>query len=163
MAAGAGAVFIDLVRVETLLYNAVDARLKATGGLTLPQLEVLSIIRDVPGCRVLDVSRTISITVGAASKAVDRLQEQGWCRRVTDPDDRRSAKLSLTASGSAAVDRATPVFEAAAEDVLGMLVPAHDLEHLAQTLQTARATLQPAVDRTAGPARQRSADGPAAL
>ena len=37
-----GSVLIDLVRVETRLYNAVDARLKDAGGLTLPQLEVLS-------------------------------------------------------------------------------------------------------------------------
>src|SRR3954471_23023948 len=114
-----GPVLIDLVRVETRLYNAVDARLKDAGGLTLPQLEVLTLIRDVPGCRVLDVSRTISITVGAASKGVDRLEEQGWCRRTVDPADRRSSTLSLTAAGSAAVDRATPVFEAATRDTLG--------------------------------------------
>ncbi|MBO3083949.1 MarR family winged helix-turn-helix transcriptional regulator [Cellulomonas fengjieae] len=161
MPAGAGAVLIDLVRVETVLYNTVDARLKDAGGLTLPQLEVLSVIRDVPGCRVLDVSLTISITVGAASKAVDRLQEQGWCRRTVDPDDRRSSVLSLTTLGSAAVDQAAPVFEAAAADALGALLPAHDLEHLARTLRSARAVLQPGVDRAAGhPHAQRGPAGP---
>jgi MarR family multiple antibiotic resistance transcriptional regulator len=137
-----GPVLIDLVRVETRLYNAVDARLKDAGGLTLPQLEVLTLIRDVPGCRVLDVSRTISITVGAASKGVDRLEEQGWCRRTVDPADRRSSTLSLTAAGSAAVDRATPVFEAATRDTLGSLVPEPDLERLARILDTLRAALR---------------------
>ena len=45
MAADPGSVLIDLVRVETRLYNAVDARLKDAGGLTLPQLELLTAIR----------------------------------------------------------------------------------------------------------------------
>ena len=100
-------------------------------------------IRDVPDCRVLDVSRTISITVGAASKAVDRLEDQGWCRRTVDPADRRSSVLSLTAAGSAAVDRATPVFEAATRDTLGALLSGPDLDRLAQILRTLRAALQP--------------------
>jgi len=136
-----GSVLIDLVRVETRLYNAVDARLKAADGLTLPQLEVLSTIRDVPGCRVLDVARTISITVGAASKAVDRLEDQGWCRRTVDPTDRRSSTLSLTAVGSAAVERATPVFDAAVRDTLGALLTARDLDRLAHILRTLRLAL----------------------
>ena len=138
-----GSVLIDLVRVETRLYNAADARLKDAGGLALPQLEVLSVIRDVPGCRVLDISRTISITVGAASKAVDRLEERGWCRRTVDPADRRSSVLSLTAEGAAAVDRATPVFEAATRDTLGALLAGPDLDRLAGILRTLRAALQP--------------------
>src|SRR3954454_4854427 len=92
-----GPVLIDLVRVETRLYNAVDARLKDAGGLTLPQLELLTLVRDVPSCRVLDVSRSIGITVGAASKAVDRLEDLHWCRRAVDPADRRSSVLTLTA------------------------------------------------------------------
>ena len=141
MAVEPGSVLIDLVRVETRLYNATDARLKNAGGLALPQLEVLSVIRDVPGCRVLDVSRTISITVGAASKGVDRLQEQGWCQRSLDPADRRSSVLSLTAEGSAAVERATPVFEAATRESLGGLLSEPDLDRLAHILRTLRAEL----------------------
>src|SRR6478735_785926 len=108
-----GLVLIDLVSVETRLYNEVDARLKAAGGLTLPQLEVLTVIRDVPGCRVLDVARTISITVGAASKSVDRLEAQGWCRRAVDPADRRSSIVSLTTEGAGAVRSAQTAFAAA--------------------------------------------------
>lgn len=132
---------IDLVRVETRLYNAIDARLKDAGGLTLPQLELLSVIRDVPGCRVLDVARTISITVGAASKAVDRLEDQGWCRRSVDLADRRSSVLSLTPAGSEAVERAAPVFESASRDTLGSLLSGVELDRLAQVLRTLRAAL----------------------
>jgi len=138
MAVEPWSVLIDLVRVETRLYNAVDAHLKDAGGLRLPELEVLSVIRDVPGCRVLDIARTIGITVGAASKAVDRLEQQGWCRRSLDPADRRSSTLSLTASGSTAVDSATPVFEAASRDAFGTVLSEPDLERLAQILRALR-------------------------
>lgn len=143
MTIDAGAVLIDLVRVETRLYNAVDARLKEAGGLTLPQLELLGVVRDVPGCRVLDVSRSIGITVGAASKAVDRLEAGGWCRRTVDPDDRRSSTLSLTPLGVAAVERATPVFEEASRAALAALLPADDLAELGRLLRTLRGALAP--------------------
>ncbi|WP_147795250.1 MarR family winged helix-turn-helix transcriptional regulator [Cellulomonas sp. Y8] len=143
MAVDAGAVLIDLVRVETRLYNAVDVRLKEAGGLALPQLELLGVVRDVPGCRVLDVSRAIGITVGAASKAVDRLEASGWCRRTLDPDDRRSSTLSLTPLGVAAVERATPVFEEASRAALAALLPADDLVQLGRLLRTLRGALAP--------------------
>ncbi|MEN0128858.1 MAG: MarR family winged helix-turn-helix transcriptional regulator [Brevundimonas sp.] len=136
-----GSVLIDLVRVETRLYNAVDARLKAAGGLTLPQLEVLSVIRDQPSCRVLDISRTIDITVGAASKSVDRLEAQGWCQRSVDPADRRSSVLSLTPAGTDAVDRAEAVFREATRDALGAVLSEPDLRELARILRSARAAL----------------------
>lgn len=145
-----GTLLIDLVRVETTLYNLVDGRLKEAGGLSLPQLELLSVIRDVPGCRVVDVARSISLTVGAASKAVDRLEEHGWCRRAADRHDRRSSTLTLTADGSAAVDRAATVFDAATRDIIGPLLPAADAQRLAELLATLRAALQPSVDRRAG-------------
>ena len=142
MAVDPGSVLIDLVRVETRLYNAVDARLKDAGGLTLPPARGAH--RDprrprTAGCWTS--SRTIAITVGAASKAVDRLEDQGWCRRAVDPADRRSSVLSLTADGSAAVDRATPVFEAATRDTLGALLSGPDLDRLARILRTLRAAL----------------------
>ncbi|MCC2334983.1 MarR family winged helix-turn-helix transcriptional regulator [Cellulomonas wangsupingiae] len=150
MEADRGTLLIDLVRVETTLYNLVDGRLKDAGGLTLPQLELLSVIRDVPGCRVVDVARSISLTVGAASKAVDRLEEQGWCRRAADRRDGRSSTLTLTPHGSAAVDRAAAVFDAATRDIIGPLLPAVDAQRLAELLATLRAALQPSVDPRAG-------------
>lgn len=104
--------FIDLVRVETRLYNAVEDRLRAEHGLTAGQFQILRIIADVPNCRVLDIVREIAITVGAVSKAVDRIEAAGWCRRSGNPHDRRSSYLTLTPAGRRVLAEATPTLTA---------------------------------------------------
>ncbi|MFF0217345.1 MarR family winged helix-turn-helix transcriptional regulator [Streptomyces vinaceus] len=134
-------IFTDLVRVETRLYNAVNARLQAEQGLSLGQFEFLEIIDRVPGCRVLDIVGEVAITVGAVSKAVDRLVAAGWCLRVAHPQDRRSSVLRLTSEGETLLSASRPVVE----DELASLtatVPPDDLARIAPTLAALRATLE---------------------
>ncbi|MFB7979936.1 MarR family winged helix-turn-helix transcriptional regulator [Streptomyces vinaceus] len=134
-------IFTDLVRVETRLYNAVNTRLQAERGLSLGQFEFLEIIDRVPGCRVLDIVGEVAITVGAVSKAVDRLVAAGWCLRVAHPQDRRSSVLRLTSEGETQLSASRPVVE----DELASLtstVPPDDLARIAPALATLRATLE---------------------
>ncbi|MEU4087523.1 MarR family winged helix-turn-helix transcriptional regulator [Streptomyces aureus] len=134
-------IFVDLVRVETRLYNAVSARLRAEHGLGLGQFEFLDIIDRVPECRVLDIVGELAITVGAVSKAVDRLVAAGWCLRVAHPQDRRSSVLRLTSEGERLLTASRPVVEAELAS-LTAAVPPDDLARIAATLATLRATLE---------------------
>ncbi|MFI2427518.1 MarR family winged helix-turn-helix transcriptional regulator [Streptomyces sp. NPDC018955] len=134
-------VFVDLVRVETRLYNAVNARLRAERGLGLGQFEFLEVIDRVPGCRVLDIVGELAITVGAVSKAVDRLVAAGWCLRVAHPQDRRSSVLRLTPEGEERLAASRPVVESALASLTGA-VPPDDLARVASTLATLRAALE---------------------
>ena len=133
--------FVDLVRVETRLYNAVSDRLRAEHGVGLGQFEFLEIIDRLPGCRVLDIVREVGITVGAVSKAVDRLEGAGLCVRTAHPEDRRSSVLSLTQEGSRILAAARPTVadELAARTAR---LPAADLARTAATLATLRAELE---------------------
>jgi DNA-binding MarR family transcriptional regulator len=134
-------IFTDFVRVETRLYNAVSARLRSQQGLGLGQFELLEIIDRVPGCRVLDIVGELAITVGAVSKAVDRLVAAGWCVRVAHPQDRRSSVLRLTTEGKKQLAASRPVVE----DELGELtatIPPDDLPRIAAALATLRAALE---------------------
>ncbi|MFE7860192.1 MarR family winged helix-turn-helix transcriptional regulator [Streptomyces sp. NPDC057403] len=142
-------VFVDLVRVETRLYNAVSARLRAEQGLGLGQFEMLEIIDRVPGCRVLDIVNELAITVGAVSKAVDRLAATGWCERVAHPQDRRSSVLRLTAEGEERLAASRPVVEGELQSLTAS-VPADDLARLASTLAALRATLEAGADGRPG-------------
>lgn len=134
-------VFTDLVRVETRLYNALNAGLKSELGLSLGQFECMEIIGRVPGCRVLDIAREVDITVGAASKAVDRLEAAGWCVRSAHPQDRRSSVLDLTPEGAALLARARPEVE---REVAALTagVPSGELAALAATLAALRTALE---------------------
>jgi len=134
--------FEDLVRAETRLYNAVDARLRDRHGLTLGQYELLTIISRRDGCRVLDIVRTVGITVGAASKAVDRLEAAGWCRRRVNEDDRRSSVLTVTPAGTRLLARARPTFEQELTDRLAGVASERALDQAARVLGALRAELE---------------------
>ncbi|MGW5771709.1 MarR family winged helix-turn-helix transcriptional regulator [Streptomyces longwoodensis] len=134
-------VFTDLVRVETRLYNAVSARLRVEQGLGLGQFEFLEIVDRVPGCRVLDIAGELAITVGAVSKAVDRLVAAGWCERVAHPQDRRSSVLRLTPEGEERLAASRPVVESALLSLTSAVSP-DDLARVASVLGTLRAALE---------------------
>src|SRR5947209_216996 len=71
------ALFHDLVRFEIELWNAVDARLRADCDLLLSRFEPLQVISRRSPCRVQDIADELSITVGGASKLVDRIEVAG--------------------------------------------------------------------------------------
>jgi len=92
--------FDALVRYETELWNVIDGLLRADLGLTLARLDALRVIDRRDGaCRVQDIANDLCITVGAASKLVDRLETDHLARRAANPGDRRSSLISFTANG----------------------------------------------------------------
>jgi DNA-binding MarR family transcriptional regulator len=101
----------DLVRFETELWATLDARLKSECGLPLTWFEIMYLLQREPRQRVHDVAATFAITVGGVSKVIDKIEGAGFCRRVPNPEDRRSSLLELTSTGTACVDVALPVFE----------------------------------------------------
>ncbi|WP_020658521.1 MarR family winged helix-turn-helix transcriptional regulator [Amycolatopsis benzoatilytica] len=133
--------FVDLVRVETRLYTAASARLRADLGLSLGQFEFLDIIERTPNCRVLDIAAEVAITVGAVSKGVDRLAAAGWCERFANPHDRRSSVLRLTESGQRILAESRPVVEDELAALTATIDPA-ELTRVAATLAALRETLE---------------------
>ncbi|WP_454853451.1 MarR family winged helix-turn-helix transcriptional regulator [Promicromonospora soli] len=98
----------DLVRVEVRLYTLLDARLRADHGHGLGRLDLLRTVAEVPDCRVSDVVRRLGITVGAASKAVDRQVRDGLVRRHANPEDGRSSFLEPPGQGGRCWTRCSP-------------------------------------------------------
>jgi DNA-binding MarR family transcriptional regulator len=104
-------VFDDFVRLETELWNSLDATLVKECGVTLAAFNALLIVSKTPNCRVHDLAAALSITVGGVSQAVDRIEAQGLLVRVPNPANRRSSLLELTAAGREALDSASGVFD----------------------------------------------------
>lgn len=127
--------FTDLVRLQIELWNAVDARLRSETDLTLVHFESLRILETTPDCRVNDIADQLVISVGGASKVVDRLEAAGYGERRTNPGDRRSSIVAITPEGEAALTKAKPVHAA----VLAELLPG-DLDAFAATLAQLRST-----------------------
>lgn len=105
--------FDTVVRYETYLWNHLDDRLRAAGGVSLSTLSALRVVRHHDGTgRVQDLRTDLGITVGAASKLVDRLERDGLAVRSANPDDRRSSLVTLTAAGETAHDDGLALLDA---------------------------------------------------
>ncbi|KQQ66217.1 hypothetical protein ASF63_13010 [Microbacterium sp. Leaf320] len=95
--------FDALVRYETDLWNAAEREIQRETGMGLGTLQALRVIaRHTPVARVNELSRDLGITIGAASKFVDRLERDGLAARAPHPDDRRSSLVTLTQTGEGA-------------------------------------------------------------
>lgn len=132
--------FTELVRVEIELWNELDADLRVSAGLTLPQFQALAAIRKTAGAaRVQDISAELSITVGATSKLVDRLERDGLAVRSANPGDRRSSVIRLSDQGARALTAADTAAEAHLRVSMGEALPADRADHLLSELTRLRA------------------------
>ena len=131
--------FTELVRLEIELWNGLDAHLVTTAGLTLPQFQALGAIRANEGAaRVQDISREMSITVGATSKVVDRLERAGLAVRTAHPTDRRSSIVSLSDRGASALATADDEAELYLRETLADVLSDPKAEKLVDALVSLR-------------------------
>jgi DNA-binding MarR family transcriptional regulator len=132
------ALFSDLVRLETELWDLVDARLRRDHDLALSWFEPMQLIDRTPGCRVIDIAEALSITIGGTSKLVDRIEQAGWCERSPNPDDGRSSTIELTRSGRRLLAVAHRSFADELAARIGAALTADDLQRFATSVRQLR-------------------------
>jgi DNA-binding MarR family transcriptional regulator len=110
----------DLIRLEIVLWDRLNARLKEEHGLSLAFFQALYFVSHSPdgSLRVGDLARALRITVGAASKLVDRVEAAGLICRQLDADDRRASRVALTDTGRRMLADASATCEAEMATVL---------------------------------------------
>ena len=116
----------DLIRLEIVLWERIDASLRDRHGLPLSFFETLYVVSRAPGgtLRVGDLARGLRVTVGGTSKLVDRIEAAGLIVRRADPDDRRAARIILTPRGKRKLAAATNTYEQTAALLDRALSPA---------------------------------------
>lgn len=122
----------DLVRLEITLWNRINTRLKAEHTLSLAFFESLDVIGHSPdgSLRVGDLARALRITVGAASKLVDRVEAAELIRRDVDAADRRASRVALTDAGRAVLADARRTYEAEMARTLNATLTGDEQQHL---------------------------------
>lgn len=68
-------------------------------GLVRAEYHLLLGLAHFPELTAQDISRMTRRPRNSISRAVHRMQEQGFIKRVVDPENRRQAKLTITAEG----------------------------------------------------------------
>jgi DNA-binding MarR family transcriptional regulator len=130
--------FSDLIRFETELWNAVDARMRAEHDLPLHKFEPMQVIERTRECRVYDIAEALSITTGGVSKIVDSIESAGHARRRPNPEDRRSSIIELTPSGKKLLARAAETFKTELALRLGGALSDRALRQFASALNVLR-------------------------
>jgi MarR family transcriptional regulator, organic hydroperoxide resistance regulator len=87
---------------------------------------------------VLDIAQELSITVGGASKVVDKVEAAGWCRRQPNPTDGRSNLIQLTETGEGLLEAANITFANALAADVAAAAPVTELAQLSATLRRLR-------------------------
>jgi DNA-binding MarR family transcriptional regulator len=100
----------------------------------------MSVMDQLPACRVYDIASELGITTGGTSKLVDRIEAAGLCRRLPNPEDRRSSLLELTPEGRRLLTAAGEAFDDELQRRLGAAVPERTLRQFAATLARIRAS-----------------------
>lgn len=130
-------VFNEVIRFEIEIWNGVDARLRSEFNLPLTHFEPMAVIDRLGSCRVYEITTELGITTGGASKLIDRIEADGFCRRKPNPGDRRSSLLELTPAGRKVLHAAGKAFDDELERRLGGLPP-RAVEQLLTTLTRLR-------------------------
>ena len=133
--------FSGLVRLETELWDLVDARLRRDHDLALSWFEPMQVIDRTPGCRVIDIAEALSITIGGTSKLVDRIENAGWCQRSPNPDDGRSSTIQLTRAGRRLLTAAQRTLDDEISIRVGEPLSTSELQRFAATVRKLRAHL----------------------
>ena len=141
--------FSALTRLETEMWGAVDARLRQECGVPLGRFEAMVVVSSLGTCRVFDIASALAITVGGASKLVDRVEAAGYCSRKMNPGDRRSSLLDLTKEGKAVVARGRAVIEAELDSWFTPALSPTETTTLLGLLARLRSAQRPALDSKA--------------
>ena len=136
--------FFDLTRLQMHLWDRVDKALRQQCGVTLARVEALLVVLRLGTCRVQDISRELSVTVGGTSKLIDRLEASGYCTRTPNPEDGRSSLVALTPAAAPLAERAQTVIERELQSALGDHTIDEELQQLGRQVGRLRRLLNDA-------------------
>ena len=122
MATNTSFLFTALVGAELRVWNSLEAALTEAGNpLSLGRFLVLRTVRDTRACRIQEVAESQGITLGAASRLVDRLHRDGLLHRTPCEHDRRAIILTVTEEGLAHLEKACMIVETEQERLFAPL------------------------------------------
>jgi DNA-binding MarR family transcriptional regulator len=115
-----------LATVLEWLPPALDAQLQRDADLTHFEYGILFALGDASDrtLRMSVLATYANSSLSRLSRAVARLEKQGWAQRAPDPADGRYTLATLTALGAEKLDQATPGHVQTVRRVLGSLTQA---------------------------------------
>lgn len=135
---------ISIVHARQLLVTAIDLTLKPLD-LTFARYEILMLLRFSSGgaMPITKMGQRLLIHPTGVTRLVDKLEEQGFVSRRTNPDDRRSTLVHLEPAGH---DRSGEATRAVTDIEFGFSLQSHQLDTLIELLASVRHDIDTADD-----------------
>jgi DNA-binding MarR family transcriptional regulator len=104
------AAWLPLVRVVTLLPQALDRQLRDDAGISHVYYQLLAMLSAAPegALRMTELARITAISPSRLSHAVASLESRGWVERAACADDGRGQLARLTAEGRRVLEQTAP-------------------------------------------------------
>lgn len=90
--------------INQKINHRVRSTKSALNNLTILQIQTLRYIHSHEQITTTDLSRIFQVSKPSASALVDRLVENGWIKRNSQPEDRRTLLLTLSKKGMEKLD-----------------------------------------------------------
>jgi DNA-binding MarR family transcriptional regulator len=104
------AVYFALMETSSLLQFAVERQLRADGGISWVQFQILAGLNDLPSGaqRMTDVADRVVYSRSGLTYQARELEKAGYVKRTADKSDERASVLAITRKGRALVKRVLP-------------------------------------------------------
>ncbi|WP_405163830.1 MarR family winged helix-turn-helix transcriptional regulator [Nocardia sp. NBC_01499] len=123
-----------LLRVHAQLVPQLDADLRASVGLPLAWYDVLLELDGVPPLRMTDLGARVVLSRTRVSRLVTELETAGLVTREANPDDGRSAFVTITDAGRTRLHDAAPRYLAGIHQRFAGKLDPDELRTLTTTL-----------------------------
>jgi DNA-binding MarR family transcriptional regulator len=152
------AAYFALMEVGSLLRHAVEGHLRAEGGLSYVQFEILARLADTTSGRqrMTDLADGIVYSRSGLTYQADRLEKAGLISREPSVDDERSTTVAITAAGRALVARLLPGHVRLVRQLLLDPLDRRDTAVLTDLLKRVRDHMRAAPPRSAAPRSRRT-------
>jgi DNA-binding MarR family transcriptional regulator len=152
------AAYFALMEVGSLLRHAVEGHLRAEGGLSYVQFEILARLADTTSGRqrMTDLADGIVYSRSGLTYQADRLEKAGLISREPSVDDERSTTVAISAAGRALVARLLPGHVRLVRQLLLDPLDRRDTAVLTDLLKRVRDHMRAAPPRSAAPRSRRT-------
>lgn len=107
----------SMLMAHSRALRAIENDLATAGSIPLTWYDVLLELHGADGrLRMQDLGERVVLSRTRVSRLVGELENEGFVRRETDPDDGRSTFAVITGTGTKALRRTAPVYLAAIEE-----------------------------------------------
>jgi DNA-binding MarR family transcriptional regulator len=105
-------VWLRLLSCSTDIETEIRKRLRLHFGMTLARFDYLAQLHRYPdGLRMNTLSKYLMVTGGNVTGLTDELAKEGYVMRETEPEDRRSFRVTLTPAGRKTFEKIAAMHE----------------------------------------------------